>query len=268
MSLSDPAADRARCVGDEPLLTGSPTTSTTSRPPRQPGYLGYTSYSRVFEEATSRLSLLAGPGTQDIQRNQEVAQTHPDISFPSLPLPLRDTCLLVLRTLPGQANERIVFPDQPPSTSPKGWAHITVDRIIRSLRDDYGDMLAAGDAGLETMAEILCRNTARQFQDHYSDSQLWLGQLYGPNLRWESLGLLWAHLLGISDVVDAFVGRSIEWVDGKGSMETGLVCLDYCVEISRHFTEANDVLLDLSRRRSTLDSMIHGDGRKYRALLF
>ncbi|KAK2608844.1 hypothetical protein QQS21_002557 [Conoideocrella luteorostrata] len=244
---SDPATDPVQSPRPGPTASN-----------RQLGYRGYTSHNSIFEETESHLELLVGSAPPEAnQLDHGVRQDVRRVSFRDLPVPLRETCLLVLRCLPGQSNEQIWFRDR--QQEPKGWADVAVDRIMYSLQSTYGHLLKRGDAGLEAMAEILCINTTRAVRDDFPNSQQWLEQFYGKNLRWESLGLCWAHLVRVSDVLDALRPRDIEWIEGKESLETARTCLEYCITMARHFTNGNVLLLDLSRRLSTLSSIIDGD---------
>lgn len=223
------------------------------------GYFGHTSHTNVLAETESCLALL-GKRSQPIE--EEVVQRGP--SFRDLPLPLREACFLVLRCLPGQRNEQMRFGDH--YCERQGWAYIAVDRIIRSLQTTFGDILSDGDAGLEMMAKILCSNSRRAMLDH-ADPQEWLDQFCGRNIRWESIGLLWVHLMHISDMLDSLHSRSLEWIEGKESLETAAACLAYCIDLSRCFTDGNDLLLDLCRRRSTLLCMVGGYAREFHGLM-
>jgi hypothetical protein len=166
-----------------------------------------------------------------------------------------------LRFLPGQRNEQFVYRDDPDEAL--SWSHIAVNRIVESLRVTFGGILAQGDAGLAAMAEMLCSNTRRPFYDDFSSSEQWLDQFCGKNLRWESLGLMFAHLARVSDMLDSMRRPSLEFIDGKESLETARTSLESCIQIARYFTEANDLLLDLCRRLATLCSIVDGDAGKY-----
>lgn len=137
---------------------------------------------------------------------------------------------------------------------------------MQSLQTNFGDILAQGNAGLAAMSEILCSNTRRPMYDECTDSQQWLDQFCGKNLRWESIGLLWAHLARISNVMDAMRNPILQFItEGKESMETARTCLENCIQLARHFTEANDLLLDLWKRFATLCSVIDGDAGMFKS---
>lgn len=226
------------------------------------GYMGFTSFNNVFEETESRLATLFGSPAQLDPEIPEVESRQTRISFRDLPVPVRETCLLVLRGLPGQRDEQFCFRDH--TEPPYGWMYMAVDKIIQTLQLTFGDTLSQGEAGLRTMTEILCANTRRPLRDDLTDPTEWIGQLCGANLRWESIGILWVHLSRISDVIDSLRPRRLEWIEGKESRETAHTYLERCIQITMKFTDCNDILIDLSRKRTTLISVIDGDAGKYR----
>lgn len=220
------------------------------------GYFGPTSHDSIFEETKFSLSLLRGlplPASSPTDTEHKVRRY---VYFHDLPKPLRETCLEVLRCLPGQSNAQIEF--SPGASEPKGWAYLAVDRIIRSLQETYGDVLSRGESGLEAMVEILCNNTTRTIEDSHNLQQ-WLDQFCGQNLRWESIGLLWAHLEHVSDLVDSLHPRRLYWISARESPEQGYTFLKYCIDAARAFSASNDLLLDLARRLATLASVVDGD---------
>ncbi|KAJ4328536.1 hypothetical protein N0V84_001053 [Fusarium piperis] len=167
-------------------------------------------------------------------------------------------CLLVLQYLPGQRDACMVFHGDPAFASNKSWVHVAVARIIQSLRDMFR-YFSQDDSPLEKVADVLCRNTARPMQDDLGSAEDWMDQFCGCKLRWESIGLLWAHLENLSDALGSLDPRQLKWVPGKQTTELALTSLGYCIEISRHFTAGNALLLDLCRRKSTLGTLIYGD---------
>lgn len=256
----------------EPVGVNTPAPGPTPRfnlssPPSRsgsgPGYLGFTSHSTVFEETRQSLSLLNG-SCSEIDVKRTCSCTQDGVSFRDLPPTIRAACLYVLQHLPGQPDEQMTFSDgMDNSYEPEGWTHIAVANIVRSLKIQYGTWLENGDAHLEQMAEQICTNTTRPLRDIHTDPREWLDQFCSPEtLRWESLGLLWAYLERISDALDALRSGHLAWVPGRRCSATALRCLGYCVDIARHLNEGNDLLLDLCRKKSTLESVTAGDASK------
>ncbi|KAK7403538.1 hypothetical protein QQX98_010717 [Neonectria punicea] len=223
------------------------------------GGAGFPSYSSVFEETKNSLLLLEGQGSQGNETQVGACRDQRRVAFRNLPRPLQETCLLVLQCLPGQSNEQVVFRESPTKT--RGWDFLAVKEITFSLQEMLGDLANREGPTLEAVAEIICSNTAQPIQDDLSSSQQWLDQFCGPNLRWESLGLLWALLARTSDALGAHQEAHLDWIEGKQSLDTARACLNYCIKATRHFTEGNYLLVELCRRRATLDSIVDGDAR-------
>jgi hypothetical protein len=167
--------------------------------------------------------------------------------------------IYVLEALPGQCNEQLVFHDQ--NYEERGWVQIILARITESVED----LLKKGPDGtgpdLEVIAEMLCNNSAQPLRD-MDDPQQWMDQFCGRNLRWESIGLIWGNLERLSDTINNFRPCHVGWVPGKGSKDLSRTFINYCINLSRHFTEGNSILLDLHRRRTILVSVLDGDAGK------
>ncbi|KAH7304077.1 hypothetical protein B0I35DRAFT_484749 [Stachybotrys elegans] len=217
------------------------------------GYIGSLSYKPSFEEAGGGLVSTISPSV-----TPDAAAQNRSFSLDKLPAPLRESCLYVLRCLPGQANEAFIFVDN--DTPPTCWANLAVDSIMRTLQGMFRDTLPQGDVGLGALVELLNRNSAQPMcDDDNLSAEEWVQQFTGQNIRWESIGLLWPHLARVSDIVDSMRNCQLEWIGGTPTYSIALVCLEYCINISRHFSEGSMLLLDLCRRRSTLASIVDGD---------
>lgn len=149
------------------------------------GYLGATSYSAVFQETRDNLNLLgATPQTQDSSRDV-LGREEPDILTPSI----RELCFTVLRLLP-QPN-KVVFQKKGNSSVYQSYMHRVAEHILKSLYETWGEHLNAGaddETKLEDMAKAVCVNSMEPFSYSIRDSEEWLSQFSGPNLRWESIG--------------------------------------------------------------------------------
>ncbi|KAF7547053.1 hypothetical protein G7046_g9132 [Stylonectria norvegica] len=241
-ATSPPAPERSTSGFDSSTLTRRPELPSDS------GYLGFTSYSTVFQETRNSLTLLNGP---DIGPFQTASRARPCLT--DLLPPLREMCLFVVQHLPRSFSDNLK--DCTGSYRPDQWIHVAVDAIVQTLRHDFAPYLAA-DADnrlIAEMAQILCCNSSKPFRDEHEDPQAWIRQFTGPNLRWESLGLLWTF-----------------WEMGTGPMghppmryeapdEIVNACLGYTIEISRHFSQGNDLMLYLSFRKGSMESIIKGD---------
>ncbi|KAF5022263.1 hypothetical protein F66182_5702 [Fusarium sp. NRRL 66182] len=221
-----------------------------------PGYLGCTSYTSVFRGA--RDSLTTPEPSPEFLGEDAANSEDDDVGLRSLPLPTQQMCLVALQHLPGQPNAHMVFHDQPGPETTTSWTHVAVSRIVSSLRDLF-ERFGGSESSEEKVASVLCRNTARPMQDTFDNADDWMDQFCGPNIRWESIGLLWAHLEGISDALSTLQYRQLQWAPGKESTSTSLNHLHYCIEIVRQFTPGNDLLLDLCRRQALLGTLVYGD---------
>lgn len=224
------------------------------------GFVRFATYSTVFVETQNSLSLLGVSIAEDVEAEIQARQQPQNISFKDLPLPIRESCLFVLRCLPGQSNAQIKFGNN--VTLPGSWDNVAVELIVQSLQQTFHQLLNRGEEGLEAMATILCNNTARQFNIHHDNPREWLGQFCGANLRWESLGLLWANLARVSDILDTLYAQSVDWARYDHSLDTVQACLGYSIDICRFLTAGNELLLDLLRMKSTLDTIVAGVGSK------
>ncbi|KAM0289916.1 hypothetical protein ACHAPQ_001655 [Fusarium lateritium] len=221
-----------------------------------PGYLGFTSYNSAFQGARDSLSVsdmdteaagvdIASPGDEDIRLR-------------NLPLPTQQMCLVVLQYLPGRPDAHMIFYDQPGPEITTSWSHAAVSRIITSLRLLF-QRFEGSDSFDEKVADILCQNTSQPIHDDLDSFDDWIAQFCGSNIRWESIGLLWAHVEGLSDALSTLAYRQLQWVEGKESSVVSHEHLHYCIEIVRHFTAGNVLLLDLCRRQAALGTLVYGD---------
>ncbi|KAF4783628.1 hypothetical protein HER10_EVM0012038 [Colletotrichum scovillei] len=223
------------------------------------GYFGYTSHNKVFEETEFDLFLASG-GTSLLDPSKRLAQSHEEshdrVIFRELPSPCQESALFVLRCLPSlQAYCHEPFHEQ------KGWSQIAVNRIIKSLQAAFETLPDEGDKCFSDLAEILCRNTRRAIEDEQDDASQWISQFHDQNLRWESIGLLWASIARVSDDVGSLYRHHLNAFSESVSPQTAQACLGYCIELSRTFTDGNDLLLELCRRKAIFDSIVDGDAR-------
>jgi hypothetical protein len=214
------------------------TADSTPSPAVAPGYLGFTSHNAVFEETRNSLSLVHGPPVEAEPRAPRGR------SVIDLPSHLRDMSLYVLRCLP-QSQHDVMAHRLHCLTD--GWIFRTIQDILTTLHRDWGRYLTSrDDAELDELARHVSHNTARPLRDEHSSAKAWTDQFTGRSIRWESIGLIWTY-----------------W-DGSPSFDAPVVvkCLGYCIELARHFTPGNDILLYLCYRRVTTESLVSGDAGK------
>lgn len=222
-----------------------PTTESTSTPSPSiaPGYLGFTSHNAVFEETRNSLSLVHGPSLEVEPSPRRPPRARACVI--EMPSHLREMGLYVLRHFPGARDD--VMPNKLHCRI-DNWMFWVIEDILRTIQQDWGEYLATREeAQLEEMALCISNNTSRPIRDEHSSAKAWTDQFTGSNIRWESIGLIWTY-----------------W-NGAPGMEATAVnkCLGYCIELVRHFTIANDILLWMCYRRTTIESLITGDAGKH-----
>ncbi|KAM5343248.1 hypothetical protein ACJ41O_014214 [Fusarium nematophilum] len=222
----------------------TPESLTSTPSPSAPGYLGFTSHNAVFEETLNSLSLVHGGSTLEIHCTAAAAARRGPRVRPCLmemPPPLREMCLYVLRNLPGPNDDVL---SHRLHCRADDWIVASVRTTLRSLQNAFGeDLTERDDPRLEEMGLEICNNTARPLRDEYADGREWLDQFAGETIRWESLGLIWTYWDGLPGT----------------DPRTVVLCLGYCIELARHFSTGNDLLLYLCYRRSTIESLLTGD---------
>ncbi|WXC56031.1 hypothetical protein SNK03_001973 [Fusarium graminearum] len=223
-----------------PSNTTAAAESTSTRSPSlAPGYLGFTSHNAVFEETRNSLSLVHGPALEIEPSPRRPPKTRACLI--EMPSHLREMCLYVLRNLPGPRDD--VMPNKL-HCRVDDWMFMVIEDILHTLQQDWSEYLAIReDAQLEEMALCISNNTSRPIRDEHSSAKAWTDQFTGSNIRWESIGLIWTYWNGAPGMEAAAVNR----------------CLGSCVELVRHFTTANDILLYLCYRRTTIESLVTGD---------
>lgn len=147
------------------------------------------------------------------------------------------------------------------------WSNIAVHQIVGSLKNAFESVQHLGERkALEAVAERLCANTSRNLQDDIADWRVWIDSFSGSGLRWESIGLLWVHLERVSDTFAAFRGRRLAWSENRQSKGIARSHVGYCIQLATFFNAANDLLVDLLRRKATMNSHIDGDAGKFALL--
>lgn len=220
------------------------------------------SQSYVLEESHNSLLLIGGSNTH-VEDPDMIATPadSPEISFQALPGPLRESCIRVLRCLPGRSNQLLVF--HKVKDPVVNWLSVMTARIIDTLYELSLEVGGDGDDGLDFIAQQLCANTARPVDSNCPTASMWMDQFSGKNIRWESIALLWVYVEHMSDLYTCHLPHKlITWRPGKGSLETACAKLEQCIQITRRFTEGNDILLNLYLQKSRAHSLIEGDAGK------
>ncbi|KAL7919118.1 N-terminal binuclear Zn cluster-containing/DNA binding domain-containing protein [Trichoderma austrokoningii] len=229
--------------------------ASTPAKDQEPGYLGYISHSSVLRETENSLSMIQGfqaflpqLANNDLRQNVEELRSHFS--------PTKEMCLVVLRGLPAPNVGHIEANKDSPLYR-DSWLRLVGMRVLSDLHERFGSYLGLCrvDSQLEEIALFLSENTAKPFQEDEPDSEKWIGQFTGPNLRWESIGLIFSFIYFLPEdhnAVDYDAG-------GKQWSQISRVCLGLCIDLSRRFASANSLLAQLYMRRSTKESIYTGD---------
>ncbi|KAI0014575.1 hypothetical protein F4780DRAFT_202842 [Xylariomycetidae sp. FL0641] len=222
----------------------------------KPGYLGFTSFSAVYEETEHSLSRIQGshPTTPQPGGLDDVAGASAPSSIPSRTL---DKCLFVLRNVPDPAKGKLCFRSRPTEV----WMYKLARDLLESIYVAFGHQYLAhnrADSALEDLSRILCSNTAKSFSDDEVDPGPWKDQFFGPNARWEALGLLFCFWDLSLSTTNKFHGAS--WDESStAASAVANECLGQCIELSHEFSTGNSLLLYLCHRRVILESVVTGD---------
>lgn len=256
---SNTATRKSRATEDDVRLnhSGHCATEILPRPSKRPRTYKRLGCTSSLEE--TQLNLLPEVLNSPSYQSQQASHIIPGrkIIFDQLPPTIRETCLLVLRALPGQQNEQMVYLDG--RFTPRGWVHLAVHRIINWLQIVFADTSRGEQEILQHVAQVISTNTSKPLRGPYPDWESWLSCFVGENTRWESIGLLWTHMECVSDMLDALIPRRLVRSRNNTSGSTAQTHLERCIHLTRHFTEDSDLLADLYRRKSTLESIVTGE---------
>ncbi|KAH8646194.1 hypothetical protein BX600DRAFT_555901 [Xylariales sp. PMI_506] len=230
-------------------LSNAPTPSKSAT-----GYLGFTSFEAVYQETRDSLSEFHLPSREvcDLPpsnpcRSSQAAKLVLVARWPRI----RDICLALVRQIPPR---EVGMKVAKPPAAYHSLIHSMILRMLPSLYDTWGDHLAAtgtGDHGgktdesqLEEMAKAICYNTGACVDEDVTDPREWLAQFTGPNLRWDSLGVMLMY----------WSGHNPDRTQARHRFEL-------CIQLCRQFAGNSTFwILYLYHRRTLIESLISGDG--------
>lgn len=229
---------------------GSPTSARVPSS-RTLGYLGYTSYSTVIDETLCILNDLRA------ENPQSPCMDDCPTAISSKTLALGVT---VLRHVPLPEDAQRLFRRE--ITVKDFWMRLVAQHILETLYDEWGRHLGRGRSvsKLEEMARRICVNTAQPIVNRGNGVE-WLEQFRGPNLRWETLGLIFYCW----DIVDESQKRTL-----MGTMPSSFKFhaspvqefITLCLELSQEFSDGNLFTVYLEFKRTVLESLISGDASR------
>ncbi|KAH6603827.1 fungal specific transcription factor domain-containing [Trichoderma cornu-damae] len=226
------------------------------------GYLGATSFSAFYEEAQNCLAVTG-------KREPDWETTPPLKVVEGFPR-LDELALGALRHIPDVASSRLLV--KPQSSVYGGWCPLAGEWLNESLWTTFGETLGGSprdEEQLRRMSFRLCRNGAAPLGETHTDPRKWFEEFSGPNLRWESLGLLFV-----------FWAYGTRWLPDKTVMSKDCDVLQNnhsshlirqyrmaawtCIELSRGAASSNTLLAFLVFGHSLLESNASGDaGMQY-----
>lgn len=237
--------------------------SEVQAPIGRPGYLGPTSYCSVYEDAENSLFRLRGPESSTPQCDSVSHNTPVEGSRDIMSDRIRDMCLTILKNIPEIGNGvllRIRLRND-------SWIRPAAVRVAQSFYETFENYLVnRSDLRLEELARKLCINTSRPFSDDEPDTERWMSQSLGENMRWEFMGILftfWDHVLSTNSA--PWTGkRSAEFDPG---FQLARKNMHLCLEVCKEFSSGNALMMYLTQRCTVVDSMFLGDASEYSTFL-
>ncbi|KAH7305178.1 hypothetical protein B0I35DRAFT_444120 [Stachybotrys elegans] len=235
--------------------------SSSSLPaPRNAGYLGFTSHSSLYQETSHRLSRLQGTPSTSASSPRTESQESSDLSRKKLlSADTLEACRTVLRNLLSLDRLRVIQQPRTPLNIRDAWAVFAAQRVMRSLEAYLCDITDDKDSRLDKLAKMLCENSARPMVEEAANVEEWLAYYIGPNLRWESIGLLFTYA-DQSRHSKSFT-REGNRRESRGSpwRQFALRNLKTCIGLSKTFSDGSLLLLHIYHRWAILESVTEGD---------
>ncbi|TDZ21161.1 hypothetical protein Cob_v006000 [Colletotrichum orbiculare MAFF 240422] len=229
------------------------------------GYLGFTSFCGIYEETRNNLNRLQPSGTTPIGEIGTVAYCELPCSPPLTPQAL-ETCLNVLRSVPGREAALKLFDSR--NSPSDAWFRPAVRRIIVSLYDTFPRHFGAAeppsDAELTALARTICANTAKSLNEDGVDADEWIAQFTGLNLRWESLGIMFAYSEMDARYTGPYrpdVGILFASIDeGTRIVLKYRYCISACIELTKAAgSGGNTLLMFMTAKRAVIQTLSSGD---------
>lgn len=206
----------------------------------------------MYQETQNSLSLVQGASILSSMRTpSSLPGTNPAASSttPTLSPSTLETCLFVLRRIPGEDVALSLF--QKHVNPNDGWLRSAAEHLIKSLSTAFGrELRSRRPADLEAMAQVLSTNTARVWMDDQPDAQQWLESFSGRNMRWECIGILFTYW-GLASFSVTPQQLDIAATVYKEAAEK-------CIELCRGCAP-NTLLLYLIHKDAIIESMQSGD---------
>ncbi|KXH44020.1 fungal specific transcription factor domain-containing protein [Colletotrichum simmondsii] len=188
---------------------------------------------------------------------------------PPLTAQALETCLIILRHVPDRETGLKLFDSH--LNPSDGWIRLAAKHMMISLYDTFPQYFPTSeqgqrpdDAQLTALARTICGNTAKCVSDEESDPAKWMAQFTGTNLRWESLGVMFAYWELAARYLGPYrpdVGSRFQCVDeGTKVVMQYRYCLGACIELTKAAgSGGNTLLLFMCSKRTIIESLFSGD---------
>ncbi|CAG9940068.1 unnamed protein product [Clonostachys rosea f. rosea IK726] len=219
------------------------------------GYLGFTSHSAVFDETRQRLSHLHGTPSTIPSGDAQDSPQGGGLTW-TLSSSTMQVCQSIIRALPDLSKVKI-SPASFSASFTNGWVRVAATRILKTLQAKIS--ASPSDEEILEISKMIHENTMKPISDDLSDPNEWIQQFNGPNLRWESIAVLFTF-----PELFAANGRTVENDPEKmwsqlSFKQVVLECIDQCVNLAMYQTGGNLLLLWVCYRRTFLESITLGD---------
>ncbi|QSZ33591.1 hypothetical protein DSL72_005159 [Monilinia vaccinii-corymbosi] len=246
------------------------------RPPTEPGriqsggFFGPTNFSAVFEENRDNIG-------NDIQISNDSAvlpsydslQAHNFLMLPRNSFggsPRIQLGIKILQQLPDQrtCDHVLKWYFEKKAECNNYMPRTASMHIAQSLWSTWGKELREPRhlEDVERISTHLCKNSEHPLQE-VDDYQPWLECITGPNMRWESVGLVFAALchsvLSLSERDPFFTTQNGQRKDRKHFAMELKDCLQACVTLSNYMDYINIVMVGLLTKNLVISTVIMGD---------
>lgn len=171
----------------------------------------------------------------------------------------RETCLTVLRRIPGEDVALALFLKH--KNANDGWIRLAARRLVESLHVAFGrELRSRRPADLEEMAQLISGNTARPWSEDEPDAEKWMGSFSGRNMRWECLGIMFMYWssAAMAEYPHRLEIQTAEDVDPRQFSLTYKEAAQMCIELCKGCAP-NSLLLFAMYRNAIMESILAGD---------
>jgi hypothetical protein len=168
-------------------------------------------------------------------------------------LPHPNTCEFLLEWYFEKSNEWIMH-----KPTVMAWSSSVLTDFAEELKEPRNP-----DA-LHRISEMICRNNEHATQEEFDDYQCWVASFCGANLRWESLGALFAAIV---TAILCLPERDAFFVcQGKKRKQFAMEmkdCVQACVTLSNYMDLINMQMVALLAKNMILQTVLSGDTSKF-----